>query len=110
MVAALAEDELCVFAKGMASHRRLGYVTRLPGLVYLPALDVDNEGLLARRRTLARTAALREELMAAAWHPSRMRRWCLEYDDEFFETDASLNVQNKSARSQQSLKETCCVQ
>ena len=38
-----------------------------------------------KERSVARCDALREELMAAAWHPKRFRKWCLEYDDEFSE-------------------------
>jgi hypothetical protein len=30
-----------------------------------------------------RADAMRQELMAAAWHPGRMQRWCLAFDDEF---------------------------
>ena len=37
----------------------------------------------APQRARARVDRLRQDLMAAAWHPRRMRRWCLSHDDEF---------------------------
>ena len=89
MVAKLGTNEICIFSNGMASHR---YTTYLPEdtNIYLPALDIDNTDILNRQRTLIRTFAIQEELMVVTWHPNRMRRWCLEYDDEF--VDASERV------------------
>lgn len=45
---------------------------------------VDLE-LPSRTRTNARLELLKPGIMEAAWHPERMRRWCLEHDDEFFD-------------------------
>jgi hypothetical protein len=41
------------------------------------------------RQALLRADVLREELMRATWRPDRVRRWCLEYDDEFFDDSPS---------------------
>ena len=42
------------------------------------------------RAITQRTSYICKELMAKAWHPNRMRRWCLEYDDEFAITDSAI--------------------
>jgi hypothetical protein len=55
-----------------------------------PYLTAIRSGLLWRalvraiipRRNQARTAHLKAELMAAAWHPSRMVDWCLDTEDQ----------------------------
>ena len=55
----------------------------------LPEVRLDNDYrmpidvMYARARR--RADVLREELMAKTWSPSRMRRWCLEHDDAFFD-------------------------
>lgn len=46
--------------------------------------ELDNAA--QRARTLSRLEDVRRELMAAAWHPRRLREWCLEHDDEFAKT------------------------
>jgi len=33
-----------------------------------------------------RMEILREELMAATWHPDRFTKWCLDTTDEFYES------------------------
>ena len=35
----------------------------------------------ARARTRLRTEAVKEDLIAAAWHPKRMTAWCLDTDE-----------------------------
>ena len=35
------------------------------------------------RHVVQRCRAIMRELMAVTWHPSRMREWCLPFDDEF---------------------------
>jgi hypothetical protein len=35
----------------------------------------------ARARARARAEAVKEELVAAAWHPARMAEWCLDTDE-----------------------------
>jgi hypothetical protein len=35
----------------------------------------------ARARALLRTEAVKEELIAAAWHPARMTEWCLDTEE-----------------------------
>lgn len=35
-----------------------------------------------KKRALARTDAIREELIAVAWHPRRFREWCLDSDEQ----------------------------
>jgi len=37
---------------------------------------------MSRRRVLERTQMIKQELMAAAWHPRRMVDWCLDTDDQ----------------------------
>jgi hypothetical protein len=46
------------------------------------------EVVVMMERARKRMDAIREELMRVTWRPDRMRRWCLEHDDQFF--DASL--------------------
>jgi hypothetical protein len=35
----------------------------------------------AKRRAHLRTEAVKQELIAAAWHPKRMTAWCLDTDE-----------------------------
>lgn len=35
-----------------------------------------------KKRALARTDAIHEELIAAAWHPRRMVKWCMDCDEQ----------------------------
>ena len=65
-------------------HGRLIHPSYVGDVMHLPMLDFDNEKMSMRRIT-ERTATLKEELMAKTWHPTRMRQWCLEYDDYFFD-------------------------
>lgn len=39
-------------------------------------------GRETRRRALERTHAIKEELMAAAWHPRRMVDWCMDTEEQ----------------------------
>lgn len=53
--------------------------------------------LLAKERA----DTLRKELMRATWAPWRMRRWCLEHDDEFFDPSAPSLHADAGARRQE---------
>jgi hypothetical protein len=52
-------------------------------VVFVP-YDAKSIGILtlsdekARARARLRTEAVRQELIAAAWHPKRMTAWCLD--------------------------------
>jgi len=46
-----------------------------------PLIFVEDYLLLSKQRT----EILREELMAATWHPDRFTKWCLDTTDEFCE-------------------------
>jgi hypothetical protein len=46
----------------------------------LPILNKINYQELAKERT----KVISQELMEITWHPSRFRRWCLDYTDEFY--------------------------
>ena len=37
---------------------------------------------IMRRRALERIALIKQELMAAAWHPRRMVNWCMDTDEQ----------------------------
>lgn len=50
--------------------------------VELPDMRILTD-LGSKDRSVARCDRIRKELMAAAWHPRRLRTWCLEHDDEF---------------------------
>lgn len=56
-----------------------GRCVRLPALL---GVDPPLGAMMARAKE--RTDALREELARAAWHPRRVRGWCLAHDDFFF--------------------------
>jgi hypothetical protein len=53
-------------------------------VVLVPSWNTTHIGILtlsdekARARALRRTEAVKEELIAAAWHPKRMSEWCLD--------------------------------
>jgi hypothetical protein len=44
-----------------------------------PAIFTDDDAL---ERTRQKTETIKQELMAATWHPKRMREWCLEHDED----------------------------
>jgi streptogramin lyase len=75
-----------------------GKVLLNDGRVLLVPHDAKTIGILtvsdekARRRAHSRTDALKQELVAAAWHPKRMSRWCLDEDErrEFAEMGLGL--------------------
>lgn len=53
--------------------------------VPLPALEAAPPPLAAMMaRARERMDVLREDMARAAWHPRRMRRWCLAHNDLFF--------------------------
>jgi len=73
----------CIGCIGCGS--RGGLPARLDRPAPLPALrhvDPPLAAMLARARE--RMDVLREDLARAAWHPSRVRSWCLAHDDLFF--------------------------
>ena len=49
----------------------------------LPALSLEPPLAERLERARRRMDALREDLARAAWHPSRLRSWCLPHDDPF---------------------------
>jgi hypothetical protein len=61
-----------------------GGVPLSDGRVVLVPRESHEIGILAlseeqaRRRAHSRTEAVKRELVAAAWHPKRMARWCLD--------------------------------
>lgn len=55
-------------------------------VAFLPAWPFKTVQILTRlngpqRRAQARTETIKAELMAAAWHPARHARWCLDEDE-----------------------------
>jgi len=76
------------YASGMGG---IGPVPDAPGtLVEMPDMRAMMDKIIedgSKERALARCDALRQDLMAATWHPGRMRRWCLDHEDEFAESD-----------------------
>ena len=76
---------------GWVFHGGMGGVVREPSEfalsreVPLPVLSTEPplDEMLARARE--RADVLREDLVRAAWHPRRMRSWCLAHNDLFFE-------------------------
>jgi hypothetical protein len=66
-------------------------VVRLPDLSELARAAEEGR---SRERSVARCRAVLEDLVRAAWHPRRLRVWCLTRDDEFaaHERDAELEA------------------
>ena len=81
------EADRPLFSQAIALlHKPLAKTSRL---IFMAALHWRNFAKGARSRAHARTDLLREELIAAAWHPSRFADWCLDSDEraelaEFF--------------------------
>lgn len=76
----LHDGSRLLFANGMAwpvmQKWQLDYC--LAECIELPDLSFHQMGL-----SVERTRVLREDLAKKAWHPARVRQWCLEHDDEF---------------------------
>ena len=82
-LAQLSESSTWVFTSGMGRHMTTDGISELDReIIRLPEIRVAD---LEMARATERTDILREELMRAAWRPDRMRRWCLEHDDDFFD-------------------------
>jgi len=70
-----------------STYAHLSGMLLLDGRVLFTPCDAKKIGILtvsdekARRRAHARTEAVKAELVAAAWHPKRMSRWCLDEDE-----------------------------
>ena len=76
--------------KGAAAPGRAAYeggVLLHDGRVMLIPWNAKRIGILslsdekARARALLRTEAVKQELIAAAWHPKRMSDWCMDTDE-----------------------------
>lgn len=85
---AMGNGMAAIYARGMGS------IGPVPGaassLLEIPDMRAMTNKIIeegSKERALERCDALRQDLMAAAWHPGRMRRWCLDHDDEFAESD-----------------------
>ena len=81
---------VAIYSSGMGGIGTVavGTVADRSALVMLPDMLALTE-IGSRDRTVARCDEIREELMAAAWHPRRVRAWCLEHDDEFADSGAA---------------------
>lgn len=83
---AMGNGVAAMYESGMA---RIGTVPVEPAtIIEMPDMRAMTDEMMepgSKKRALARCDALRQELMAAAWHPGRMRRWCLDHEDEFAE-------------------------
>lgn len=55
----------------------------LPDIIKLPDMGGIVDDLLEgpKKRAITRCDTLRQELMVATWHPSRMCRWCLDHEE-----------------------------
>ena len=86
-------DSCWVFASGMGTfakgkeEERSALGVRVE--IALPVLSIEPSLEEMKARALERMDLLREDLARAAWHLSRVRRWCLEHDDEFAECHCS---------------------
>jgi hypothetical protein len=82
-VARLSPDVTWVFSHGRGGIASQPTAAEASCSVPLPELSADPPLAVMKARALKRMDVLREALMRAAWHPARMRSWCLAHDDEF---------------------------
>lgn len=80
-----ADGARVVCTSGMAKYgcSTMAADVELPDMRELLADVLAGAPAAQRARAAERVAALRQDLMAAAWHPRRMRAWCLAHDDPF---------------------------